>query len=525
MQWIADYEYHVKKLETQEGNSSVASVFIKKAVKITDAISKRNYNQANGLMTGIIPTMPLETYFKNVFTIILASRSPITRPLTQTEIDALIAIAQLNPLQVGPAVHSARAILKSELNMDFIDDDVTGNTIFGNISFAPECSTKVLANISIGIIDNNKNINSNITPAITDSSGRFVFNPYQLRLLDSTLQYGFYVVSPKQYFITTSEFKKANEWIAQGQINLTLGIHTIRGVLVGNQFCSLESTAGVPVIIADSSFKRVANISSAITTADGTFSFDAAQVALLDSTQKYSLALDKEASAEPVPVEPKPIDSLISACVVKEIVMELEPVIKDSIIIRPAPDTIRSDKQMTDSAGNTFIVDTASTDFTLRKYDSSSNLLWTSTYTGSTNVASAVCHDMNGNIYVTGKSWNGSDFDYLTVKIDSSGNTVWALRYDANWTDMATAICVDANGNVYVAGLTWNGSSYDYTTIRYLQCEPYNSARIQNPPTEPKTSNLKPETAISIYPNPNNGELVIKREFGNKINRKDLIKR
>ena len=79
--------------------------------------------------------------------------------------------------------------------------------------------------------------------------------------------------------------------------------------------------------------------------------------------------------------------------------------------------------------------------------------------------------DADGNSYVTGCSPNGSNDDYLTVKFDATGAVVWQGRYDGtgNSDDQATALSVDASGNVYVTGRSTDGSSsqYDYATIKY----------------------------------------------------------
>jgi len=220
-QWKSDYEYHVNKIQTGQGNSSVASTFIKKAIKIEDAIKEQNYNQANGLMSGLTPTMPLETYYKQVLATVLDAKAASVRPLTQSEINDLTVIAELNPRTSGPAVYTARAILKAELNMDFEDDEITGRTIFGNVILAPACSTATFANISIGLIDNDNNVPTGITPVVPDSTGKFVFDPYQLRLLDTTKTYAF-TVQPNSFVLTPTGFKTISQWISSGSVSLNV---------------------------------------------------------------------------------------------------------------------------------------------------------------------------------------------------------------------------------------------------------------------------------------------------------------
>jgi len=73
---------------------------------------------------------------------------------------------------------------------------------------------------------------------------------------------------------------------------------------------------------------------------------------------------------------------------------------------------------------------------------------------------------------VTGKSQgSGTNYDYYTVKYDSSGNVVWFARYDSpgNGNDEAAAIAVNSTG-VYVTGRS-DGfeTGFDYVTIKYIQ--------------------------------------------------------
>ena len=77
------------------------------------------------------------------------------------------------------------------------------------------------------------------------------------------------------------------------------------------------------------------------------------------------------------------------------------------------------------------------------------------------------------NVYVTGESYgSGSNYDYATIKYDTSGQQQWVRRYEgsANYDDQATAIAVEGSGSVYVTGRSYDsGSNYDYATIKYVQ--------------------------------------------------------
>lgn len=116
-------------------------------------------------------------------------------------------------------------------------------------------------------------------------------------------------------------------------------------------------------------------------------------------------------------------------------------------------------------------------DFATVKYDSSGAQQWVARYNGPENVYDLVYYqgsvivDSLFNVYVTGYSTGlDSTLDYTTIKYDSSGNQLWVQRFStlAGGTDYADAIWVDDSLNVYVTGGSDSSSSnYDFATIKY----------------------------------------------------------
>ena len=68
------------------------------------------------------------------------------------------------------------------------------------------------------------------------------------------------------------------------------------------------------------------------------------------------------------------------------------------------------------------------------KYDSAGEQQWVAPYNGpgADDFARAIAVDSFGNVYVTGYSrrFAGGDFDYATIKYDSSGQQQWVARYN-----------------------------------------------------------------------------------------------
>ncbi len=109
------------------------------------------------------------------------------------------------------------------------------------------------------------------------------------------------------------------------------------------------------------------------------------------------------------------------------------------------------------------------------KYDSSGNRLWAAGYDGP-NHGDDRMYDMavdgNGNVVAVGFGDNGygTPPDYLSIKYDSVGETLWSRRYDGpahDW-DQARAVAVDGSGSVFVTGYSHGQSTNDdYATIKY----------------------------------------------------------
>ncbi len=115
-----------------------------------------------------------------------------------------------------------------------------------------------------------------------------------------------------------------------------------------------------------------------------------------------------------------------------------------------------------------------SADFLTIKYNLSGDSLWVRRYNGPADnfdEPSSMFVDLQGNVYITGSSQNAStsaSSDYVTIKYNSSGDSVWVRRYngDVSGQDNANDIVVDDSGNVYVTG-TSAGTFLDIVTIKY----------------------------------------------------------
>ncbi len=128
-----------------------------------------------------------------------------------------------------------------------------------------------------------------------------------------------------------------------------------------------------------------------------------------------------------------------------------------------------------DGSGNVYVTGDENSDYATIKYYPNGDTAWVRRYDGPSStedVADAIAVDGSGNVYVTGHSDSSGyyNYDYLTIKYYSNGDTAWVRRYNGTLNDWdgAEAVAVDGSGNVYVTGASQNiGTGSDLTTIKY----------------------------------------------------------
>jgi len=114
-------------------------------------------------------------------------------------------------------------------------------------------------------------------------------------------------------------------------------------------------------------------------------------------------------------------------------------------------------------------------DGTTIKYNSLGVLQWTQIYNDSANNADflrSVKSDSSGNVYTTGLSvGNGTGQDIITIKYNSEGFQQWVQRYNyTNGDDGGVSLALDNTNNIYIAGTSETTSGqkdYDYVTLKY----------------------------------------------------------
>jgi hypothetical protein len=114
-------------------------------------------------------------------------------------------------------------------------------------------------------------------------------------------------------------------------------------------------------------------------------------------------------------------------------------------------------------------------DYLTIKYDAATGeTLWTRRHEepgDASNKSWGCSYSATGHLYVTGMSHGGGpECDYLTVKYDAvTGDTLWVRKYNgpAGGDDEAFGCAADPWGNLYVSGYSFNGSDFNILTVKY----------------------------------------------------------
>jgi len=121
-------------------------------------------------------------------------------------------------------------------------------------------------------------------------------------------------------------------------------------------------------------------------------------------------------------------------------------------------------------AGVTKLISTGFADIFIQKLDSDGNFIWAKSVGGNnSDDSNAISSDKMGNVYITGTyrdtvdfdPGTGTDFfysengssDIMVLKLDASGNYVWAKSFSGGTTGHGYGIAVDVNGDICVTGV------------------------------------------------------------------------
>ncbi|MFN3939129.1 MAG: S8 family serine peptidase, partial [Chitinophagales bacterium] len=98
-------------------------------------------------------------------------------------------------------------------------------------------------------------------------------------------------------------------------------------------------------------------------------------------------------------------------------------------------------------------------DYTSLKYNSSGTLVQTNRSSEAGygfDRPTGLVTDVSDNFYITGYTYNGTDYDMRTIKLDDDLSPVWTISENDGAEDGSNAICIDGSNNIYIAGYAEN---------------------------------------------------------------------
>ncbi len=128
-----------------------------------------------------------------------------------------------------------------------------------------------------------------------------------------------------------------------------------------------------------------------------------------------------------------------------------------------------------DRSGNLYVAGQTfgpqGSDLLLVKYNSATGgIVWAKTYnSGTDDLANGCATEISGSIYIAGITNYSGNNDFLVMKYSANGDIIWSQRYDgsAHGDDQAFSCSVDIFGNLYVAGYSYTDTHYTLMTIKY----------------------------------------------------------
>lgn len=131
-----------------------------------------------------------------------------------------------------------------------------------------------------------------------------------------------------------------------------------------------------------------------------------------------------------------------------------------------------------DDSGNVYVAgvvvgEFGGQDYGVKKYMSDGSEAWSYYFDGifAADLATSIAVDTAYQAYVTGVSLDDNTYlDYYTVKLDTSGNEVWGIRWgvDGEGDSWASDIVVDSSLNVTVTGVSYGTVfGFDFVTVQW----------------------------------------------------------
>ena len=225
-QWIADYNYEIRRRNNSSGSDTVASSNIIALLDIEALIALGEYEDALNDLDSLDPDNDVEGNYKIVLTIFATLGDEDGRITSDTEKGNLMEIASKSTHNGGPAVTLARGYLEAMYYLHYEDPRaLEDDEIRGIATVSSPCSPELGANTVLGFIDEDGNELEMTGGTYINADGSFIFDPLQTNYLatqNPSTAYRIFSKPGSTYTVVSFEYKTLADWLTASPFNLDL---------------------------------------------------------------------------------------------------------------------------------------------------------------------------------------------------------------------------------------------------------------------------------------------------------------
>lgn len=224
-QWIADYNYEIRRRNNSSGSDAVASSNIKALLDIEALIALGEYADALNDLDSFDPDNDVEENYKAVLTIFATLGDEDGRIASDTEKGTLMSIAEQSTRTGGPAVTLARGYLEAKYYLHYSDPrPFEDGEINGTTNLSSPCTTDPAANTMLSFMDDDGN-DLEIEGCKVDADGSFIFDPLEIAYhtaANPTTEYRIFSKPGSKYTVVNFEFHTLAEWLTASPLQINL---------------------------------------------------------------------------------------------------------------------------------------------------------------------------------------------------------------------------------------------------------------------------------------------------------------
>ncbi len=277
LQWIADYNYEVRRRNSGSGSSAVASGNIKDLLDIEALMQIGDYEDALIDLASFTPANDIEENYKSVLLVFATLGDEGGRTTSDTEKGTLMSVAEQTTRTGGPAVTLARGYLEAKYYLHYSDPrPLEDAEINGTTNLTSPCSTEPVANTELSFMDDDGN-DLAIAGCYINADGSFIFDPQEIAYLaaaNPNTEYRIFSKPGSRYTIVNFEYQKLSTWLSASPLVIDLaGVSVVTDTTDETELVEIESdtmlTRGEGIVYEVGSVETVFGTDMLITKSDG----------------------------------------------------------------------------------------------------------------------------------------------------------------------------------------------------------------------------------------------------------------